>query len=189
MSGCTKHWRYHYKGERGCYWATLFLDEKGAFAYVSDAGNGAYGHFYCDDIRHFVAYNLADAPKYPDYLAGKLCKGLKTEFNWEKTYKKAKKMLFYSRRYSPDRVSKELAREAFNTLKWLADYEETEHEWRQHLSDYDFNPIYRDEWYDFLCHDWDPWVISFIENCLPGLQELIKKELEEEACIKEQLVV
>lgn len=186
----TKHWRYHYPGEGkyGEYRSTLFLDERGAFAYIGDTGSGAYGHFSCDDIRYFVAYNLKDAPRYPSYLAEKLCKGRKTDFNEERTYKEAKRQLLFARRESPHRVDKELALDAWRSLQYLKDCSDP-YEWREHLSDYTYNSIYGDEWYDFLEYDYDSWVLSFIKNSLPGLQELIRKELEEEACIKDQLVV
>jgi hypothetical protein len=181
MTTNTKFWRYRYKGKSGCYWSTLFIDEAGAFAYVGDSGSGAYGHFSCDDIRKFVAYSLADAPEYPDYLAGKLCKGRRTEFNSSRTLARAKEEILTYRRQ--DSFTKEAARNAWNDLP----LDETEYMWTEYLQDH--REVFGDEWYELLQYDWDSWVISFIENSLPGLQELIKKELEEEACIKDQLVV
>ena len=178
----VKHWRYHYKGERGCYWATLFLDERGAFAYVSDAGNGAYGHFYCNDIRHFVAYDLADAPKYPDYLAGKLCRGQRTEFNHDRTLQNAKEHIIYYRK--DNAITKEMARGLWDNLP----EEEYKEAWVQYFNE-DYWEFWGSDWYENIAYDWDGWTIGFIEKCLPGLQELIRKELEEEARLKELSVL
>lgn len=180
----VKHWRYHYKGDKhGCYWSVLFLDEAGGFCYYGDSGSGAYGRFHCDDIRHFVAYNLADAPKYPDYLAGKLCKGQKTDFNGEATKKTAKRDILESRRHNSD-VTKEMARDAWTMLPSESD---TNRDWEAYLQEYP--EIFGDEWYYGLRYDHDSWVLSFIKNSLPGLQALIKEELENEARLKELSVL
>lgn len=185
MTSSSKFWRYHYKGDpkTGCYWSTLFLDSRGAFAYVGDTGSGAYGHFCCDDIRHFVAYDLANASKYPNYLAQKLCRGQKTDFNGERTKKRVKRDILESRRQNPD-ISKEMARDAW---MWLPSEGDSSREWEDYLQEYP--EIFGDEWYYLLSYDHDSWVLSFIKNSLPGLQALIRKELEEEACKKSLLML
>lgn len=174
-----KSYIYKYKGEKhGCYWSKLFIDSDGAFMYVGDSGSGAYGHFSCDDIRKFVAYGLKDAPQYPDYLAGKLCKGRRTEFNHDRTLLGAKEHIIYYRR--DNAITKERARELWDALP----EDEWKEAWVQYF-DNDYYEFWGSDWYEYMEYDWDSWVISFINNSLPGLQELIRKELEAEACIKE----
>ena len=80
--------------------------------------------------------------------------------------------------------TKEEAREAWDNLP--EDYD-TKEEWLQYLSDHE--DVYGPEYWHMLSMDWDPMLISFCKNSLPGLQALIKEELENEACIKETLVV
>lgn len=176
-----KTYTYAYKGEpkSGFYWAVLFLTDSGIFTCVSDCGNYGYSAFYCDDIRRFV---LSLDPNDNYYLPTKLAKGRKTEFNGRQTLKEAKFHILEYRKMGS--FTKEEAREAWDSLPNEYDSKE---EWTKYLSGY--TNVFGWEWYEFLQMDWDPMLVSFCRNSLPGLQALIRKELEEEACIKDLAVL
>lgn len=184
MTTSTKHWRYEYRGgKHGEYWSVMFLDSRGGMCVYGDTGEWApYHTFSCNDIRHFVAYRL----KGDDYLKGKLTKDRKNEFNGAKTLIRAKKHIIYYRR--DNAITKERARELWNDLPDGEEGYDNKREWEYYMDDlyYDF---WGSEWYDYLVYDWDSQVESFCKNSLPGLQALIRKELEEEACKRQTLVV
>lgn len=195
MGAQPKFYRYHYRGlkdHHNMYWATLFLDEVGNLAVVSDCFNGACRPFSCRSIRHFV---LELDPKYPDYLAEKLV-GRRTRFDPDKTFRRVKEHLLYSRRQND--ITKEKAREAYDDLikgfgkdAWRWNNVDDPKEWEYYLSD-QYYEIYGSEWYENLTYSWDTGVLSFISNCLPGLQEEIRKELaleEQKSSMMGQLVV
>lgn len=177
----NKHYCYQYRGEEksGFYWSIMFLTDSGVMSIVGDTGEYGYSSFYTDDIRSFV---LSLDPEDDYYLPTKLAKGRKTEFNGRQTLKEAKFHILEYRKIGE--FSKEEAREAWDGLP---EYYEPKEEWIDYLSGY--QNIYGHEWYEFLQYDWDPMLISFCRNSLPGLQELIRKELEEEARLKELSVL
>lgn len=176
-----KTYTYAYKGEpkTGFYWSVMFLTDSGIMSIVGDTGEYGYSSFYTDDIRRFV---LSLDPKDNYYLPTKLAKGRKTAFNGRQTLKEAKFHILEYRRMGE--FSKEEAREVWNGLPYEFDSKE---EWVEHLSGY--QNVYGQEWYEYLQMDWDPMLISFCRNSLPGLQELIRKELEEEARLQELSVL
>lgn len=172
-----KTYTYAYKGEPGSgfYWQILFLTDTGLFSTVGDVGEWGYSAFSCNDIRKFVL-NLDPNDTY--YLPTKLAKGRKTEFNGRQTLKAAKFHILEYRKMGS--FTREEAREAWDSLPNEHDSKE---EWTEYLSGY-IN-VFGCEWYEFLQMDWDPMLISFCKNSLPGLQALIRKELEEEAGLKD----
>ncbi len=177
-----KTYTYAYKGEPGSgfYWAYLFLTESGIFSAVSDCGEWGYSAFYTDDIRQFV---LSLDPNDNYYLPTKLAKGKKTEFDGRQTLKDCKAHILEHRRMY-NGISKEEAREAWDSLP--EDYDH-QREWEDYLSDRE--EVYGPEWWYMLHMDWDPMLKSFCKNSLPGLQALIRKELEEEDCKKSLLML
>ncbi len=181
MTTNIKHYCYAYKGEpnSGFFWQYLFLTESGVFSTVGDVGEWGYSAFYTDDIRRFV---LSLDPNDDYYLPTKLAKGRKTEFNGRQTLKEVKSYILEYRRMGE--FNKEEAREVWNSLPEAYD---PQREWEDHLSGY--QNVYGQEWYKFLQMDWDPMLKSFCKNSLPGLQALIRKELEEEACKKSLLML
>lgn len=168
-----KTYTYAYKGEpeTGFYWSVMFLTDSGIMAIVGDTGDYGYSSFCCDDIRRFV---LSLDPKDDYYLPTKLAKGRKTEFNGRQTLKEARHVILEHRKMGD--ISKEEAREAWDNLP--EDYD-TKEEWLEYLSNHE--EVYGPEYWEYLSMDWDPMLKSFCRNSLPGLQALIRKELEEEA--------
>ena len=160
----------------------LFLDESGIFSAVTDCGDYSYGHFSCNSIRHFVAYQLG---RDPHYALSKIARRQDKELQGEATLANAKRLIMESRRHGSS--TKEEAREAW---EGLPEYDlNDEYQWRRFYDLYDENVIGCDWQESVMEYDWDNMAYSFLKNCLPGLQELIKKELEQEALLKEQLVV
>ncbi len=183
MTSNSKTYCYKYKGEpkSGFYWSILFLDQStGAFSALGDTGNWSYVGFYTADIRLFV---LSLDPNDDYYLPTKLAKGRKTEFNGRQTLKNAKDHIL-EYRVMENGISKEEAREAWDNLPEAYDHQK---EWEDYLSDRE--EVFGPEWWYILSMDWDPMLKSFCKNSLPGLQALIRKELEEEACKRSLLVV
>lgn len=176
-----KTYTYAYKGEPGSgfYWSVMFLTDSGIMSIVGDTGDYGYSSFYTDDIRRFV---LSLDPNDTYYLPTKLAKGRKTEFNGRQTLKEAKYHILEYRKMGD--ITKEEAREAWDSLP--EEYS-SKREWEDYLSGY--TNVFGCEWYTFLQMDWNPMLISFCKNSLPGLQALIRKELEEEACIKDLAVL
>jgi hypothetical protein len=180
-----KTYTYAYKGEpkSGFYWQILFLTDSGIFSTVGDVGEWGYSSFYTDDIRRFV---LSLDPNDDYYLPTKLAKGRKTEFNGRQTLKDCKDHILEHRRMY-NGISEEEAREAWDSLPESYD---SQREWEDYLSNRE--EVYGPEWWYMLSMDWDSMLKSFCKNSLPGLQALIKAELEEEeaqALLKGQLVV
>lgn len=176
-----KTYTYAYKGEPGSgfYWQVLFLTDSGIFSTAGDVGEWGYSAFSCDDIRRFV---LSLDPNDNYYLPTKLAKGRKTSFDGRQTLKEAKFHILEHRKCGE--ITKEEAREAWNNLP---QYYDSKEEWLEYFEDHE--DTYGPEYWEYLCMDWDPMLKSFCKNSLPGLQELIRKELEEEALLKDQLVV
>ena len=177
-----KTYTYTYKGEPGSgfYWSVMFLTDSGIMSVVGDTGEWGYCSFRTDDIRKFV---LSLDPEDDYYLPTKLAKGRKTKFNGRQTLKDAKAHILEYRRMENGNT-KEESREAWDNLP--EDYD-TKEEWLQYFSDHE--EVYGPEYWYMLHMDWDPMLISFCRNSLPGLQKLIKEELEKESLLKEQLVV
>lgn len=156
----------------------LFLSEDGLFAALGDTGNWSYSRFSCNSIRHFVAYNLTGE----SYLMDKLTAGKRTDFNSKQTRKWIKRDILEQRRLA--NIDAERARDAWRDLP---DEYGNSRDFEDYLCDY--RDIFTDDWYSLLAYDHDSMVKSFCENSLPGLQELIKKELEAEASLKEIAVL
>jgi hypothetical protein len=102
----------------------LFLDESGIFSAVTDCGDYSYGHFSCNSIRHFVAYQLG---RDPHYALSKIARRQDKELQGEATLANAKRLIMESRRHGSS--TKEEAREAW---EGLPEYDlNDEYQWRR----------------------------------------------------------